>query len=359
MLDSPMPLSIDTSSPVLVTGASGYIASWLVKQLLEAGLTVHATVRDLSSPDKVEHLQRLDDTLPGELRLFEADLLVPGSFGQAMDGCSIVFHTASPFLLRFNDPEKDLIQPALLGTENVLNTATKTATVKRVVLTSSCAAIYGDVVDCISHPNDTLTEDVWNTTSTVRHQPYAYSKTIAEKKAWEIAKSQSNWKLVVINPSLVVGPSLGPKSTSGSHTILAQFGNGLVKTGVPELEIGIVDVRDVADAHFRAAFIENAEGRHILCNRTASLMELADMLRDEFSAYPLPKRVLPKWLIWLVGPLVDKNLTREMIKRNMGKCWRADNRKSTSNLGVVYRPIEHSVREMFRQMVNTGELTSL
>ena len=137
-------LKIDTSKPVLVTGATGYVAGVLIQQLLEKGLTVHGTVRDPSKTDRFEYLQKIADASPGTIKFFKGDLLAPGSFDEAMSGCSTVFHTASPFTMEVKDPQKDLIDPAVLGTENVLNSANKTPTVKRVVVTSSCAAAYSD-----------------------------------------------------------------------------------------------------------------------------------------------------------------------------------------------------------------------
>ena len=174
----------ETSAPVLVTGATGFVAGWLVKRLLEEGFTVHAPVRDPASQTKVGHLTALAETLPGALKLFKADLLTPGSYSEAMAGCGVVFHTASPFTSKITDPQRDLVDPALKGTQNVLTSANETASVTRVVLTSSCAAIYGDTRDVAKAPNATLTEAQWNETSSLDHQAYSYSKTVAERAAW-------------------------------------------------------------------------------------------------------------------------------------------------------------------------------
>jgi len=115
---------IDKSKPVMVTGATGYMASWIVKQLLEEGISVNATVRDPSNAEKVAHLTALAATSPGELRSFKADLLDPGSFDEPMQGCELVIHTASPFFLaKPKDPEQELIRPAKEGTRNVLEAA--------------------------------------------------------------------------------------------------------------------------------------------------------------------------------------------------------------------------------------------
>ena len=178
--------SIDKTKPVLVTGANGYVAGWLVKRLLEEGITVHAAVRDPEKEHKIHHLNGIAENAPGTIKYFKSDLLDEGSYARAMEGCELVFHTASPFTSDFDDPQKELIEPAVKGTANVLNQAKKTQGVKRVVVTSSCAAIYTDAKDVHETPNGVLTENIWNTTASLDYQPYSFSKTLAEKKAWEI-----------------------------------------------------------------------------------------------------------------------------------------------------------------------------
>ena len=131
-------MNIDRSKPVLVTGGSGYIASWLVKYLLDDGIDVHATVRNRSDDAKLGHLKRMAESSPGRLTLFEADLLDDGAFDVAMGGCQLVFHSASPFVFSgIKDPQKELVDPAVAGTRSVLESANRTRTVDRVVLTSS------------------------------------------------------------------------------------------------------------------------------------------------------------------------------------------------------------------------------
>jgi len=202
----------------MITGATGYVASWIVKKLLEEGFTVHAPVRDPENPDKLKYLNALADQAPGTMHYFKADLLEEGSYDEAMQGCDVVFHTASPFVMAVNDPQKELIEPAQLGTRNVLESANRTPSVKRVVLTSSCAAIYGDNADLALTANGVFTEEDWNQTSSLAHQPYSYSKTVAEKEAWKNAKAQDCWDLVVINPSLVIGPGINPRGPRKAST---------------------------------------------------------------------------------------------------------------------------------------------
>jgi len=217
----------------MITGATGYVAGWIVKRLLNEGYTVHAPVRDPENSEKLKYLNTLAENAPGGIRYFKADLLAEGSYDEAMQGCEVVFHTASPFVMAVNDPQKELIEPAQLGTRNVLESANRTPTVKRVVLTSSCAAIYGDNADLALTANRVFTEEDWNQTSSLEHQPYSYSKTVAEKEAWKIAKAQDRWDLVVINPSLVIGPGINPRGTSESFNLIRQFGDGTMKAGCP------------------------------------------------------------------------------------------------------------------------------
>ena len=348
-----MRLEIDTSAPVLVTGATGFLAGWVVKQLVDAGVTVHATVRNPKDNAKCGHLKTLSNIGKGKIVLFKADLLDDGSFAEAMKDCRVVIHVASPFITNYNDAQNDLLEPAIRGTQNVLNTACSMPSVERVVLTSSCAAICGDSIDCQDAPNGILTEDVWNTTSSETHQPYSFSKVSAEKAAWDIADAQDKWRLVVINPGFIIGPTLSGQSTSATHDLIGGMGDGRMKSGVPAIQIGTVDVRDVADAHIRGAFLDEASGRHIVFKDVVSFLDLALMLSDKFDAgYSLPKKELPKWLVWLIGPLVDKTFSRKMISRNFGHPWHADNSKSVSALGLSYTSLKSSMEEMFQQMID-------
>ena len=351
------PTTDNSSAPILVTGATGYVAGWIVKGLLERGFSVHAAVRDPSNKEKLRHLDELAAGLPGRIRYFSSDLLDEGSYAESMQGCSTVFHTASPFTVRVQDPKRDLVDPAQLGTRNVLDQANETLTVQRVVVTSSCAAIYGDNSDLASAKGQKFTEEDWNSTSSLRHQPYSYSKLLAEREAWEIAKAQNRWDLVTINPSLVLGPAINPQATSESFGLIKQLGDGSLKPGVPNFGMGAVDVREVAAAHLAAAFTPEASGRYIVSGHDSSFPEFAEILRDHYgNRYPFPTRTMPKWLVWLAGPLVDKALTRKIVSRNVGHPFRADHSKSVRELGITYRPLEESLIEMFQQMIDAGIL---
>lgn len=349
-------VAIDKNKPVCVTGASGYIASWIVKDLLDQGFTVHATVRDSNKASSVAHLWKLTEGTKGTLKLFDADLIQPGSFRAAIEGCELVIHTASPFVIKgFSDPNEALIRPAVEGTENVLKSCNEVETVRRVVLTSSVASIYGDAVEILKAPGGIFTERLWNNTSSEGHQPYSYSKVMAERKAWDIQQNQSRWDLVTINPSLVMGPSLTTQTQSTSIDVMRDLGSGRQRTGVPMLEFGIVDVREVAKAHVLAGFNPDAEGRYILSAHTASLLQMATILRARFPKYPLPTKQLPKFLVKLVAPIAA-GVSREFIQKNVGYHLRFDNGRSVNLLGVSYRPLMETLCDHFAQMIDDGLL---
>lgn len=344
--------TIDPKAPVLVTGGSGYIASWIVRYLLEDGHRVRATVRDPEKPTGLEHLHALDREHPGQLTLHAADLLDRGSFAAAMDGCELVIHTASPFLMgHIRDPQAELIRPALEGTRNVLAGVDQTESVKRTVLTSSVAAIYGDCADMLG--KDCFTEADWNTTSTPHHQPYSYSKTLAEREAWAIQGAQQRWDLVTIHPSMVLGPALTTASVSGSITTMQRFADYSMAAGTPALRIGVVDVRDVARAHVAAGFTPAAHGRYVVSSEVVSMLDLSRALRAQFGPrLSFPTRELPTFLIKAVAPFVG--LTRRFVDRNVGWPLCFDNARTVAELDVAFRPAAESVVEHFQQMIDDG-----
>ena len=345
---------INNNSPILVTGATGYIAGWIIKDLLEQGHTVHATVRSPEKKQTYQHLTRIAEQSLGELKVFAADLLKDQSFDEAMQNCEIVIHTASPFVVtNFKDAYEDLVKPAVQGTRNVLNSANRIKSVKKVILTSSIASTYGDAVEIEKTNKGYFDEDDWNTTSSVNHQPYPYSKVAAEREAWKMQSEQSRWQLVCINPALVMGPSLTPNSKSGSIEVLQQFGTGMTLIGVPPMWMGFVDVRDVAQAHLKAAFNPHARGRYIICAETLSLMEIGNILKKHFGKkYPFPKLILPKAMVSLVGPLLG--YTKKYIQLNMGYPIYFNHQRSIDELHLNYIPMQQSLTEHFQQLIDDG-----
>jgi nucleoside-diphosphate-sugar epimerase len=347
-------MNIDKSKPVLVTGGNGYIASWIVKYLLCEGINVHATVRDPKNTEKVGHLLACAAKARGKLSLFKADLLTPGAFDEAMQGCELVIHTASPFVIKgIKDAEKELVKPAVDGTRNVLEAANRVASVKRVVLTSSVVSIYGDAADLVGVPGGRFTEAHWNTTSSVDHQPYNYSKVAAERAAWEIAGAQSRWDLLTINPGFVLGPSLTKASDSTSLSTIKELADGTYRTGMPVLEFGVVDVRDVAMAHIKAGFTPTASGRHIAVSDSMTMGDMVAVLKRQFGrCYGWPLMTAPKLAVWLIGPL--QGVTRKFVARNVGYPLKFDNSYTQSDLGLQFRSCEQTLVDHFQQMIDDG-----
>ncbi len=345
--------SLKTQKPILVTGGGGYIASWVIKFLLEDGFFVRTTVRSLKDKNKIKHLLSLSETYQGKLEFYEADLLKEGSYDTAIGdkgGCETVIHMASPFFIEgIKDPQKELVEPALLGTRNVLGSVNRFPCVRRVVLTSSVASIMGDSSDAEKAPEKLMDESYWNETSSLHHQPYPYSKTVAERDAWEIQKKQNRWSLTTINPSFVLGPSLSDRGDGTSVNFMRSMVNGKFVTGVPELYMGIVDVRDVAKAHIAAALNEKVTGRHIVSAEVISMLGIAKILKTHFgNKYWIPKSLLPKFLAYLVGPFFG--LSWEYINKNIGISFSLNNTYSNQDLGISYRPISETLIEHINQL---------
>lgn len=342
--------TIDRTKPILVTGGSGYLASWIVKQLLDQGFEVRSTVRNLEEKEKYTYLTRTAFWSKGNLQFFEADLLKKDSFSEAMDGCELVIHTASPFKISgLKDVQEELVDPALEGTRNVLDSANATESVKRVVLTSSIVAIFGDAIDIQKTKKGIFTEEHWNLTSSPNHQPYSYSKTVAEKLAWSMAEKQSRWKLVAINPGLILGPSLSNRTDSTSIELMVQLLTGKFKIGVPSGTMSFVDVRDAAKAHILAGFTPDASGRYICSGNDRGFLDIADVIKAGYPQLPLPKRCVPKWFFWLIAPMAG--FTRKYTKMNVGIDIRMDNSKIKKDLRMEFLPFEHTIADQVEQLI--------
>ncbi|XP_057748171.1 cinnamoyl-CoA reductase CAD2-like isoform X1 [Arachis stenosperma] len=314
-------MSVTTGNVVCVTGASGYIASWIVNFLLQRGYTVRATVRDPSDPKKVEHLLKLNGAKE-RLHLFKADLLEEGSFDSAIEGCDGVFHTASPVLLHVvKDPEAELIDPAVKGTVNVLGACVKSPSVKRVVLTSSiCAVAFS------SRPKtpEVVVDETWFSDPQFSHQLkswqwYTISKTLAEEAAWKFAEKYGI-DMVVINPVLVAGPLLQPEVNASVEPIL----NLINGKKFPNSSFGWVNVKDVAEAHIKAYEIASASGRYCLSERVVHYSELARILNSLYPTLQITTECEDD------GPYVPTyQISKEKAK----------------SLGIEFQPLEVSLKE--------------
>jgi len=269
----------------VVTGAAGYVGTWVVRKLLDhGGYTVRGTVRSIANS---QEFQRVFPSV----QLFEAALLSEGSFDQAFTGASVVFHVASPFqVMGVTDPQAELIDPAVKGTLNVLRSVERSPSAKRVVLTSSTAAMEHQ-----QPPAYVFSEKDWNTSATIETMPYPLSKTLAERAAWHFVEgADKHFDLVAVNPSVILGPILTARPDGVSINTVAAFLKGaFLEHGVPPFKIGVVDVRDVAQLQVLIAETPDAEGRHVISSPEGiSFLKQAEVLRasGKYSEYGLPTK---------------------------------------------------------------------
>lgn len=268
---------------VCVTGAGGFIASWLVKSLLERGYNVRGTARE-PGDEKNVHLQNIEGAKE-RLKIIKADLLDYDSLLEAINGCSGVFHTACPVpSQRASNPEVEVINPAVKGTLNVLK-ACSVSKVKRVIMTSSVGAVLMDP----KHPRDKFVdESCWSDPEYCRETQnwYFMAKTVSEQGAWHYSE-EHGLDLISICPSLVLGPILQPK-LNASSLILVKLLNGDLERCENKAR-NIVDVRDVAKAHILAYEIPSAAGRYLCTAHSVKTKELVDILKRLYPQYNYPK----------------------------------------------------------------------
>jgi dihydroflavonol-4-reductase len=330
---------------VLVSGGSGYIAGFLVRQLAAEGWTVHATIRSLAREAEVRTRLAVDND---RLHFFAADLTSDAGWAEAMTGCSHVAHVASPFPATAVKDANDLIVPARDGALRALRFA-RDAGVGRFVLTSSSAAIaYG-------HPpgQTTFTEADWSDATSPDTSPYAQSKTIAERAArdWMAAEGGS-MEFVSINPSLVVGPVMDADVSTSIEAIEKMLSGAL--PGCPDLGFGVVDVRDLADLHVRVLTAPDMAGeRFIASGRFFKLVEIARILKARLGpqARKVPITTLPNFLVRMVAiwdPLVRSVLSELGRTRNM------DASHAKAVLGWETRLEEDSLVDCARSLIDKG-----
>lgn len=343
-----------TDSPVLVTGASGFVASQVVRALLDGGYHVRGTVRD---PQKAEALAKLKGARE-RLELVAADLLTPGAFDAACVGCTHVMHTASPYTIDVKDAQKDLVEPAEQGTLNVLASAKK-AGVKRVVLTSSMAAVTDE-----PDAKKTLTEKDWNTKSSLTRNPYYFSKVRGERAGWEyVQREKPGFDLVVINPFMVIGPSL-VAALNPSNEIIANLLTGKYP-GIASLTRGFVDVRDVALAHVLAMSTPRAKGRYVCAAGTKSMRDVVKVLVDRGYGAKFPKlsktskrsldNTLGNLLVRL-NSLFQPSGVGTYVRTHIGRTPVFDNKKIKGELGMTFRSIDQSLVDTVEDLVRWGHV---
>ena len=337
---------------VLVTGGSGFIGGHCILQLLALGHEVRTTVRNLQREADVRATLRQAGTDAGErLRFFAADLTSDAGWAEATDGCEYVLHVASPLPRSATKDENDLIVPAREGALRALRAA-RDAGVKRVVLTSSFAAIgYGHPAR--SAPFD---ETVWTNLDGSDIAPYTKSKALAERAAWDfIAREGGSLELSVINPVVVFGPVLGAGYSTSVLTLKRMLDGGL--PGAPKLYFGLVDVRDVADLHLRAMTSPAARGERFLAvaGNFMSLLEIAQVLRKNLgtTASRVPTREVPSWLLRLVAfavPMVKQ------VAPELDKVKNATNEKARRVLGWTPRSNEECIMAAAHSLMRYGLL---
>jgi nucleoside-diphosphate-sugar epimerase len=337
-------------STVLVTGGSGFIGSHAILQLLHAGHQVRTTVRNLAREADVRAMLREGGMDAGDrLRVLAADLENDTGWPEAVAGCEYVLHVASPFPERLPSDENELIVPAREGALRVLRAA-RDAGVKRVVLTSSFAAIgYGHAEQ--TAPFD---ETNWTELNGPGLSAYVKSKTIAERAAWDfIAGDGGGLELSVVNPVGVLGPVLGA-DFSTSILLVQRLMNGALP-GAPRLYFGIVDVRDVADLHIRAMIDPAAKGERFLAiaGDVLSIREIAVILKARMGAAAgrVPTRQLPNWLLRLAA-LRDPAI-RQLVPE-LGKKKGATGEKARRLLGWAPRTAEDAITATAESLIRLG-----
>ena len=330
---------------VLVTGGSGYIAGYLIRQLVAEGSTVHATVRSLAREAEVRRALAVDDS---KLRFFAADLSADTGWSGAAAGCSHVAHVASPFPPTAPAHDDELIVPARDGALRVLRAA-KAAGVRRFVLTSSTAAIgYGHV-----GRGSTFTEADWTNVDGAGLSAYVKSKTIAERAARDwVAAEGGGLEFASVNPSLVLGPVLSADMSTSVEAVKKLLEGSM--PGLPNLSFPMVDVRDIADLHVRVLNAPDMAGeRFIASGRTIDMVEMAAILRARLgsAARKVPTLRLPDFAVRLVAlfdPVV-RQVSGELSKPKVMNAGHA-----LARLGWRTRPAEESIIETARSLIDLG-----
>ncbi len=274
---------------ILVTGANGYIAKHIILELCKKKYTVRGTLRDLSFSSIIKN--DIEEHLKSEINIdfYKASLNTDSGWDDAIDGCDVILHTASPFPAKKPKDEKDLINPAKQGTLRVLNSALKKG-VSRVVLTSSNAAVY----DGNKHITE-FDEENWTNINSKGVSAYTKSKTIAEKAAWDFVLKNPSIKFSTINPVLVWGPGIGNHLSSASLIICKMLMKKEMPM-IPRMKVPLVDVRDVAKAHVESIENEKTIGkRFLLCENTHWMKDITLKMKD--IGYNAPTMVAPDFLI--------------------------------------------------------------
>ncbi|XP_010247640.1 PREDICTED: bifunctional dihydroflavonol 4-reductase/flavanone 4-reductase-like [Nelumbo nucifera] len=272
---------------VCVTGASGYIGSWLVMRLLQQGYIIRATLRDPNNTEKVKHLLDLPKAQT-HLTLWKADLDDEGSFDEAIQGCTGIFHVASPVIFESEDPENEVIKPAINGVLNVMRSCVRAKTIKRIVFTSSVTTVL-----IREHPLPMYDESHWSDIDFAMRAKmtgwmYFVSKTLAEKAAWEFAE-QNNIHLISVIASLVVGPFIIPSMPPSNYAAFALI-TGAECYYYFLKQCSYVHLDDLCNALIYLLEHPEAKGRYICSSHDSTIIRLAKMLKEKFPEYDIPTK---------------------------------------------------------------------
>jgi dihydroflavonol-4-reductase len=335
----------DMSETVLVSGGSGYIAGFLIRQLVAEGWTVHTTIRSLAKEAAVRQLLAVDNS---RLKFFAADLTHDTGWAEAMAGCSHVAHVASPVPAGIPKDANELIVPARDGALRALRAA-KAAGVQRFVMTSSVAAISYGRGRGVHH----FTEADWTDLSKPGISPYIQSKTVAERAARDwVAREGGGMAYCSICPSVVLGPVWSP-DYSASVLIVRKLLDGSM-SACPDIGFGVVDVRDVADLHVRALKAPDMTGeRFIASGRFMKLREIAEVLRAQLGAeaHKVTTRNVPDWLVRV---LAHFNPLAKAVVGELGSVRNQDASHAKAVLGWATRPVEQSIVDTARCLIDLG-----
>jgi nucleoside-diphosphate-sugar epimerase len=337
------------SGLILVTGATGYIASHCIKMLLDQGNKVRGTVRSLANKEKYQFLYDLSPTNNNNLTIVEVDLLNSESWLNACEGVQYVLHIASPYPPLNPKDENEIIKPAVEGTINVLNASLQKG-VSKVVVTSSCLALF------FGNYGKTVSEDDWSDTSKCSH--YSKSKTLAEKAAWEFyEKNKNSIQLTTVLPSFVLGPIFFSNGNSSETFLRETMKNKLLGIPDPDMNINTVDVRDVAIGHINALFTKETDGRrYIVSGSEISNEEIFNILKKEFGKYGYE---FPSKKVTAQQMLDSGNPHAQRAVPMMGKKFPLTNERSIKELNMSYRSIDETLVDMGYSLIKLGVVENL
>ena len=338
-----------TSNPILVTGASGFVALHTIIQLLQQGYKVRATLRTNSREAEVRETIAKQADRNDRLEIITADLTQDAGWNEAMNGCDFVLHIASPFPLFEPKNEDELIIPAVQGTLRVLRAAHH-AKVKRVVQVSSVAAISA------GHGGEdrAFNEEDW---SIIENNIGAYSKskTLAERAAWGFINGSENinkMEMVSINPPLIFGPVLN-KDFPTSAEMIRTYMLGQIP-GVGRIKVGIVDVRDVASVILLGMTTPEAAGKRFLCSAdTIWIKDLADLLYKKYRihGYKIPRILFPSIAIKMLA-LFDKKIA--LVVQSLDWDFTLSNENTKNILKWTPHSKEEAILSMAESLIEHG-----